>query len=328
VTWGLSDLFFLAAYGMVAGAGVFGAMLWRWYATSGGDREHEPSAVEVAYLVDGPLGACYASIAGLWRAHAVAGAELCTAVSRGRPPAGASKLTRALHQVLRTPHTWTAAVVAGPVRQALTQLRGRLIRRGWLVDDARARRARLAAVPLFGVAAVGMARLAAVVGGSGAPGRPGAQVGLAVAVAATLVVAGRLVRQPRISTVARRELRWARRRRLYLSPRGNHNWSQASPGDLMFAVALYGPSVLRACDPAFARTIGADPQERAREHLDVELAVADGIAHVRARRRRIRLWHDGGSSSSGVGGPDWVLGGRPNLFWRAMWLLRQAWRAG
>jgi uncharacterized protein (TIGR04222 family) len=323
VKWGISDPVFLATYGTIAGVGLFAAVLWRWYGTSGGDRTHEPTAIEVAYLIDGPLGACYASIAGLWRARAVAGGGLSTIVSRGEPPAGASTLTRALHQVLRTPQSWTAAVVDGSVRQALAELKRRLIRRGWLVDDGRARRVRLVAVPLFGVAAIGMVRLTTVVGASGANGRPGAQVGLAVAVATTLVVAGHLLRQPRISTVARREVRWARRQRLHLSPR-YHNWSTASPRDLMFAVALYGPPVLMACDPDFARTIGADPQEHAREPIDVELTVAEGIASV--RRRRIRLWDSGGAVSD-LDQLGWMLGGKqPSRFWRLMWRLQSAWR--
>ena len=328
VTWGIGDLVFLAGYGAVAAAVAVTAVLWRWYATSGGDREHEPTAIELGYLVDGPLGACYASIAGLWRVRAVVGARFSTVVSRGEPPAGASRLTRTLHEVLRTPQTWTAAVVDTTVGQALAELRRRLIRRGWLVDDARAKRVRLAAVPLFGVAAVGVIRVAAVVGESRTAGNPGADVGLAVAVAATLVLACRLVRRPRISTVARREVRWARGRRRYLSPKGDHKWSTVSARDLMFAVALYGPPVLRACDPDFARAVGADPRERAREPLDVELAVAGGISRLsRRRRRRIRLWNRGGPVS-GADGLGWLLGGRrPGRLWRLVWRLQSAWRA-
>jgi uncharacterized protein (TIGR04222 family) len=326
VTWGISDPVFLAAYAAVAGVNVFAAVLWRWYATSGGDRDHEPTATEVGYLVDGPLGACYSSIAGLWRSRAVAPAPFSTIESRGEPPAGASKLTRAFHEVLRTPRTWSAAVVDDSVRQALVELKRRLIRRGWLIDDRRARRVRLVAVPLFGLAGIGVVRLAAVVGGSGTHSRPGADVGLAVAVAATLVVAGRLVRRPRISTVARREVRWARRRRRYLSPLGDHNWSAASPKDLMFAVALYGPPVLWACDPHFARTIDADPDERAREPIDVELAVAEGVGRLRRRRRPMRLWKDGGPVPGG-GNLGRLFARRPGRFWRLMWRLQSAWRA-
>jgi uncharacterized protein (TIGR04222 family) len=327
VTWGIGDLVFLAGYVEVAGASTVAAVLWRWYATSGGDREHEPTATELGYLVDGPLGACYASIAGLWRVHAVVGAGFSTVVSRGEPPAGASRLTRALHQALRTPQTWTAAVVDGTVAQALAELKRRLVRRGWLVDDARAGRLRLAAVPLFGVAALGTVRLAAVVGASHTTGDPGADVGLAIAVAATLLVAGRLVRRPRISTVARREVRWARGRRRYLSPHGDHNWSTASARDLMFAVALYGPPVLRACAPDFARAIGADPREHPRAPIDVELAVADGLSHLGRRHRRVRLWSRGGPAS-GADELRWILGGtRPGRFWRLVWRLQTVWRA-
>jgi uncharacterized protein (TIGR04222 family) len=326
VTWGISDPVFLAIYAAMAGVSVFAAVLWRWYATSGGDRAHEPTAIELGYLVDGPLGACYSSIAGLWRTHAVAPAPFSTIESDGEPPAGASKLTRALHEVLRTPQTWSAAVVDGSVRQALAELKRRLVRRGWLIDERRARRVRLVAVPLFVLAGVGLVRLAAVVGGSGAHGRPGAQVGLAVAVAATLAVAGRLVRRPWISTVARREVRWARRRRRYLSPRGDHRWSTASPKDLMFAVALYGPPVLRACDPQFARAIDADPGERAREPIDVELAVAEGVGRLRRRRRHIRLWGHGGPVPGG-GNLGRLFARRPSRFSRLMWRLQSAWRA-
>lgn len=328
MTWGVSDPAFLVAYAVAAGVGVFGAALWRWYATSGGDRSHEPTAIELGYLVDGPIGACYASIAGMWRRHAVALAACSTIESRRDPPAGASRLTRALHQALRTPQTWTAAVVDGSVRQALAELRRRLIRRRWLIDERRARRIRLAAVPAFGVAAIGIVRLAVVVGGSGTRGRPGAEVGLAVAVAVTLIAAARLLRQPRLSTVARREVRWARLRRRYLSPSGDHKWNTARPRDLMYAVALYGPPVLLACDPRFARVIGADPQEQAREPVDVELAVVEEAARLgRRRRRRIRLWERRGPVP-GAGNLGWLgTRGRPSRFWRLMWRLHSAWRA-
>ncbi len=324
MTWGVNDSGFLAGYLAVAGLSVLAAAVWRWRVTSGGDRDHEPTAIELAYLVDGPLGACYASIAGLWRRRAVTLAAFSTIQSRGESPAGASRLTRALHQVLRTPHTWTAAVADSSVGHALAQLRRRLIRRGWLVDQRRARRARLAAVPSFALAAVGMARLAAVLGESGGHVRPGAQVGLVVSVAVTLIAAGRLVGQPRLTTVARREVRWARRRRRYLSPRGDHSWSTGSGRDLMFAVALYGSPVLRACDPRFARAIGADPYDRARERVDVELVIAEEVARLRRRRRRIRLW----GTVPDAGNLGWLSAGRrPSRFWRLLWRLHGAWRA-
>jgi hypothetical protein len=82
-----------------------------------------------------------------------------------------------------------------------------------------------------------------------------------------------------------------------LSPRTNHQWSAASRSDLMFAVALYGPPVLGACDPDFALRIGADPQERAQEPIDIEPDFAYGITRVRRRRRRFKLWDNGGVSN-------------------------------
>jgi hypothetical protein len=134
------------------------------------------------------------------------------------------------------------------------------------------------------------------------------------------------VRRPRISTVARREVRWARGRRRYLSPDGDHNWGTASARDLMFAVALYGPPVLRACAPDFARAIGADPRERPREPVDVELAVADRVSRLGRRHRRVRLWNRGGPAS-GADELGWILGGgRPGGFWRLVWRLQTSTR--
>lgn len=322
VTWGISDPLFLTVYATIAGVGMIAAALWRWYATSGGDRDHEPSAVELGYLIDGPLQACYSSIAGLWRVNAVEAAPFSTLRSRGEPPAGASRLTRALHQALRTPQSWTGVVMDGSVQQALAHLKRRLIRRGWLIDERRARRVRWVAAPLFGIGGVGVVRFAVVVGRSGMHGRPGAEVGLAVAAATTLLVAARLLQRPWISTRARQELRWARLKRRHLSPRANHSWVTASPKDLMYAAALYGRPVLLACDSRLARTITINLQERASEPVDVELAVVERLARVR-RRRRVRLW----GPVPGAGNVDWMVGARPGRFWRLMWRLQSAWRA-
>jgi len=324
VTWGISDPLFLGAYSVIAGVSVLAAVLWRWRAVSRGDRDREPNAIELGYLIDGPLGACFSSLAGLWRTRAVATAPLSTIRSRGEPTADKSKLTRALHQALRTPQSWPAAVADGPVRLALWGLQKRLIRRGWLIDEDRAARIRMVALPVFGLAAVGVLRLAAVVNDAGAGGRPGAEVGLLVEVVATLAVATLLLRRPRMSAVARREVRWARRRMRYLSPRGGHNWGAASPKELMFAVALYGPAVLWACDPRLASVIGTDSQERARDPVDVELAVVEGIGRARRRRRRVRLW----GSGPGAGNLDWIVDAtRPSRFWRLVWWFQRVRRA-
>ncbi|MFB9238634.1 TIGR04222 domain-containing membrane protein [Plantactinospora siamensis] len=209
--------------------------------------------MELAYLTDRAGLACHLGIAALRRAGAVRAAPLSTLVADGPPPARSAPLVRALHAATRSPATWSAVRNAPAVVAVLRQLVSRLHRDGWLLSRRQRRAIRLAVVPLYLVPALVPIRLVA---GGGRTGGPAAVVGLLFAGAATLLTAWRLSEIPEVGRAGRRLLRRERREHAELAPGRRPRYGERPAGDLLRAMALFGPRPLLTLDPAFAGLVG------------------------------------------------------------------------
>ncbi|MER5705444.1 TIGR04222 domain-containing membrane protein [Micromonospora sp. NPDC002296] len=253
--WGVDGPQFLVDYVVAVAVALTVALSVRWL-TGRRTRGREPGVTALAYLTDRTVLACQVAAAALCRAGVLRVGELSTMVATGPPPARSGPLVRAVHAAVRQPQTW-AAVLADPgVNQVLRRLVARLLRDGWLLTPWQRRRIALAALPLFGVAAVGILRLAESALLSRDVGGPASVVGLLLACGATLLGGWRLCEVPEIGATARRLLRRTRRAHADLDPQHRPVWRERGAGELLTAMALYGPRPLLAVDPTFAELVG------------------------------------------------------------------------
>ncbi|MBY8875786.1 TIGR04222 domain-containing membrane protein [Micromonospora sp. PLK6-60] len=268
--WGVSGPLFLLDY-VVAVAVALTVTLAVRALTGRRPSGPAPDVVELAYLNDRAVLACQVAVATLRRAGVVRRGELATLLVDGPPPAGSAPLVRALHTALRRPQTW-AAVLADPgVGRALRRLVGRLVRDGWLLTPAQRRRIAAGTVPLFLVAAVGLTRLVdSAVEGRDAGG-PASVAGLLLCCLATAVGGWWLCEVPETGAAARRLLRRQRRAHAELSPERRPAYGERDTGELLAAMAVFGPRPLLAVDPRFAVQVGVDP-ERTRPSTPPTLA--------------------------------------------------------
>ncbi|MGW5671913.1 TIGR04222 domain-containing membrane protein [Micromonospora sp. NPDC003776] len=255
--WGVSGPLFLLDYLTAVAVALAVAVAVREL-TGRRARGAQPDAVELAYLTDRAGLACQVGMAALHRAGVLHRGELATLAVDGPPPPRSSPLVRALHAAVRRPQTW-AAVLADPgVGRALRPRVGRLLRDGWLLTPAQRRRVALATLPLFAVAAVGLARLLdSAVEGRDAGG-PASVVGLLLCCLATALGGWWLCEVPETGAAARRLLRRLRRRHADLDPQQRPAWSERGTDELLTAMALFGPRPLLAVDPRLGELVGID----------------------------------------------------------------------
>jgi uncharacterized protein (TIGR04222 family) len=256
MSWVVSGERFLAVYAIAVCVALLVALLARWMTGAGAGATSSGDVVELAYLAGGTTLACYTCGAGLRRAGAVAPGPLSTVVASGRLPRRAPSLMVALHQALQAPQTWSQVQSDPVVSAALRRVHGRVRRRGWLLSPAEQRRYRRTVMGLFVVAGVGLIRLLACIPGWVDAGRPGANVGLVMAVTATMLIGWLLREPPSASPAGRLALSRARHRFADLAPGKNRTGGVRSVSELMTAVALFGPQVLLAVDPVFGEVLG------------------------------------------------------------------------
>ena len=264
-----------ASVAMLLGALAFGVLV-RW-GTGFRGAERRPAVMELADLRGGPILAGQVSMAQLRRGGAVECGPLSTVVACGRPPEGSSALTMALYDALRRPQAWPLPLARPEVSAAIVSMRRRLIRRGWLLTDAQHRRIRLATVPLFAVAALGVAALVATAASRIAVRNVGALGGVVLVVGAALLAGWWLRYVPEIGLRGRWLLRRTRRTHRHLDPRRRPAWSTLSVDDLLLGMALFGPTPLRAVEPVFAELVGVHHTERSPFPSDITYPMNPGM---------------------------------------------------
>ncbi|MEV0005254.1 TIGR04222 domain-containing membrane protein [Micromonospora sp. NPDC050980] len=257
--WGVSGPLFLLDYLGAVTVAVAVAVAVREL-TGHRARGAPPDLVELAYLTDRALLACQVGVAALRRAGGVTVGELTTLRAEGPPPARSPALVRALHTALRRPQTWAAVLADPDVARALRRGVGRLARDGWLLTTAQRRRVALGTLPLFAVAAVGVARLVDSAVEGRAAGGPASVAGLLLCCLATALGGWWLTEVPETGAAARRLLRRLRHEHADLDPERRPRWQGRDTDALLTAMALFGPRPLLAVDPAFAVQVGVDPE--------------------------------------------------------------------
>jgi uncharacterized protein (TIGR04222 family) len=255
--WGVGGPLFLVDYALAVTAALLIGLSARWL-TGRRIRGEDLGAVELAYLTDRAGLACQVGVAALRRAGVVRTGELSTIVVDAPPPARSAPLVRAIHAALREPRTWAAVLADPAVSRALRRMVGRLVRDGWLLTPAQRRRLAFSVVPLFLVAAIGLARLVDSAVEARDAGGPGSVAGLLLACMATLLAGWWLTEVPETGAAARRLLRQRRRAHADLAPERRPAWSERGTGELLTAMALFGPRPLLAVDPRFAELVGVD----------------------------------------------------------------------
>ncbi len=165
-------------------------------------------------------------------------------------PAGFSDLDYTVHAALRLPKTMAGLRSDPGVSNALRRLSDQLAEEGLLLSPARRRVARLAALVMFAVLALAVARLVAGLSNH----KP---VGFLVLVAVpTIPVTFALLGVPTVSRAGRKLLARLRRGNRHLLPSQSPSWATYGAAGAMLGVALYGTSALWAADPAFAAQAG------------------------------------------------------------------------
>ncbi|GIF55653.1 hypothetical protein Air01nite_17480 [Asanoa iriomotensis] len=260
--WNTGGLYFLSLLGGAAGAALVVTLVGRALIRMSGPPlvGRRPSTIDLAYLKGGPGLAALACAVGLQRTAAVNRGPMLTLDVTGPLPAGAPPLMAAIHARLREPCAWLQVLADPQVRAAAGRLHRKLVRRGLLASDARRRWARLTTVPLWAVTALGLVRLASLVGNGAEAGR-GATAGIVVVTCATALAGWLLLPAPWLTRGGRSTLRQAAADLRDVGAR-REGGREPSARELMRAVAVRGPDELVAVDPVFGDAVGAHRRPR------------------------------------------------------------------
>ncbi|MGH3670437.1 MAG: TIGR04222 domain-containing membrane protein [Pseudonocardiaceae bacterium] len=256
VTWGITGPAFLAGYGLLILAALFGIMVVRWRLATGprdaGRTELGRQPHDIAYLNGGPELAVLSALSSM----RVAG----TIVAQGRGLVHAaqtigsagSELERAIHLAAIVPIAQRELVTHRIVRTALDAARQRLDDAGLLLSDERRRRIKRAGLWMVPVSGLGLVRLLA--GEANA-----APVGYLILelIAVGILAAVLLSWAPARSRCGTAELTRLRGVHNELDPRMRPDWTAYGPAVAGLGVGIFGASALWASDPAFAANLEA-----------------------------------------------------------------------
>jgi uncharacterized protein (TIGR04222 family) len=249
-TWGIPGPQFLQIYLIVAVGAVVLAVLLRTMVTMGsGSRDAHLSPTEVGYLAGGRTRAVQAALAGLRAADAVGAGAAGTLFTRGGYPGG-DDLTYAVYGTLGRRVTLADMPYDSGVATALDRMRDRLVQAGLLLSGGQRALARAAALLVFAVGGLGIARTVA----GAANHKP--VTFLVLATIPTFLVGLLMLRAPRSSRAGRRAVTRQRRGASHLAPGRKPAWSTYGMAGAALGVALYGTAALWAADPAFATAAG------------------------------------------------------------------------
>lgn len=255
-TWWISGPTFLELYALLA---LLVAAYWVWTRhrlrapwpprSAPDGLAHRPD--DLAFLNGGPELAVYAALSSMRMQDGVTlFGGIVTAA--GPPPAGASELARAIHQVSTKPVHRAALPIQPRVLAVLDASADRLVRAGLLVSEAGRQQLRRIALGMLAVLVLGVARLV-----DGAAG--GHPVGLlmtelALVVMGTIVLFAARPRRTRLGDLVLGELKATRHE---LAPASHPDWTVYGASAAALGVALYGVPALWASDPAMATELAA-----------------------------------------------------------------------
>jgi uncharacterized protein (TIGR04222 family) len=248
-TWGIAGPTFLVWYGVLAAVSVVASLILRGAVRRATSRVHtgEPGIEELAYFAGGPRQAMLATVAGLRAGGSVAVHPDGTIGAVGPVTPGPGELTWAVYQATRRPGARLRSLDDDPgVRAALDNVRAALVRRGWLRNLRARATTRLAALPVWVVLVVGVARIQAGVSNE----RPVGFIFLIVVVLALFAVGISVV--PERNFAAQRTLSAYQAQYGYLNPRATPAPAVYGAGTAVLAVALFGTAALASADPALA----------------------------------------------------------------------------
>lgn len=253
-TWGIPGAAFLVLYIVLIVAALVGATRGRRDIRAERGRlspdgwHRDPYAV--AFLNGGPALAITAALSALHVEGLIAAEGKC--VHRvGDPDLTRRPLERALLGATAIPTTRVGLGFDSDVRSALDELETGLIERGLLLDDDQRRRMRRWGWVMLAVFALGFTRLCSGLAGGKAVGL----LALLLVVAGIAVVPLLLVKAPKLSSLAERELARLRAEHQHLSPDMEPDWVANGALAAGMSVALFGAGALWAADPAFAGEI-------------------------------------------------------------------------
>ncbi|GLW64457.1 hypothetical protein Arub01_27010 [Actinomadura rubrobrunea] len=260
--WGIPDVAFLKGAAILGVLFILVAGVVRFRLRRGHPPTRPLHPYEVAYLTGGGRHAIAASLLSLRLDGAVRadrpGGDLHVA---GERRSADTPLDEAVYEAVRNRRARTVAAVAADatVKDAVKALRDGLITQGMIMDGRRRRLARLAAVPLWLVAAVGIARLAWYTADArffGGPDVPTAAflniwlaAGLAILYAMTLG-------DPEKTRAVEAALKDIRQRHGHLDPRMFPAWATYGTPAAAMGVALFGTAALMSIDPEFSQAAG------------------------------------------------------------------------
>ncbi|MBO4207071.1 TIGR04222 domain-containing membrane protein, partial [Micromonospora echinofusca] len=247
-TWGIPGPVFLALFLGAAAVIFLGSVIWRSLLFAGRNAcdFDQLGPQQVAYLNGGARTALYAALGGLRAVGAVGASRDRRLAVTGPLPAGVTPLDRAVYQAagnrVRTRDLAGDLAVAG----ALDQLRSGLAQRGMALGPGQRAAARIGALLLLGLLAIGGLRLLSGL----ANGKP---VGfLVLSMVAVFVVFLVQLRAPRHTRAGRAALRNLRNRYAHLAPSSSPAYASYGAAGVAMGVALFGAASIWALDPAFA----------------------------------------------------------------------------
>lgn len=248
-TWGISGPAFLLGFSLTAVVLWALALVLRRWGREGRMPVRALHAYELAYLDGGPRRTVTASLAALRQAgtiEAVPGGAL--RLTGAPPPAMCTPLDQAILQAVAG-KAKTRDLARHPfVRPCLDQVRAALAAEGLLNGPGARTRIRLAALPLWILLAVGVARVVAGVQN----GRP---VGYLVTLMILfLVVALFLLPAQEQTKAGRKTILAAQTHYQSLRPTSSPDWASYGPEAAALGVAVFGVTALLSMDPAFAAT--------------------------------------------------------------------------
>jgi uncharacterized protein (TIGR04222 family) len=249
-TWGISGPSFLGIFALAYAVVLALSLVFRHAAVRGRPAQRELHPYEAALLVGGRGRAIAASLAALYSAKVItaAGAGQFQVISEPRMTLTPldDAIVRAIGQGMNT-NVRTLPLHPG-VRRALGDLEGGLIGAGLSTGPGERARARLAALPLALLCAVGGVRIWAGIQN----GKPVSFIVLAVIIVG-LTWLGMVITTPDITGAGRRALAAARIRNRVLRPSMSPSWATYGPTGAALGVALFGGAALYSLDPAFAQ---------------------------------------------------------------------------
>jgi uncharacterized protein (TIGR04222 family) len=290
-TWGIPGPVFIAGYVVGALVALAITLAWRRSLSAGRAPSRELDVHEVAYLAGGEEQALVAALTGLRAENAIEIVDRRLRRTDARPR-GRGDLDHAVAAKIGADRVdYAHRLLYGPaVRRQLHAIRDRLVRERLLLGAAELRQWRAAALPLWLLLVVGVARL--VAGASG--GKPVGFLILALLVLTVLTLiltfASRSPRT-RAATAAVAELR---KRHRHLDPAQSPAWRTYGPDETAYAAALYGTAVLKGIEPKYGVEFRVEhPQSYVRRRGDTATGYAAGVGGG--------YWAAGGGSCGSAG---------------------------